>query len=162
MKTFIDSDGVLADFIGWVESVRPGSLGDDEAVDRCVVDNYTRAYLDSKPLHEAGLFLEQLAVDPDCYVLTCVGDWHRYKVYYPEKTDEEMVEIFNVLRENKYKWFEEHGVPRDKVVIVEKSSKKLEYCAPGFILVDDWDRTVDAWNDLGGVGIKVYHMHKDF
>jgi len=161
MKTYIDSDGVVADFMGWVKSLCPDVENDCEFVDQFVVNNYERCYLDSKPIHENSLFMDLVANHSDYYILTCVGDYHKYMHYFPEKSEEEMKHIFDVLTENKYKWFESYGVPRDKVIVVKRSSEKLEYCKDGAILYDDFDKTVDAWNELGGVGIKVYNNHRD-
>ena len=161
MKTYIDSDGVLSDFHGWVASHNNGVLDESIDIDRFIIDHYETCYIDAKQLPGKDLWLLMLATDPDWYVLSSVGSFERWKNAAPELDDFEIMRRALVMIDNKYKWFEERGVPRDKVILVTKSSSKINYCQPGDILYDDYNKTLDQWEEAGGLAIKVYNSYRD-
>lgn len=161
MKTYIDSDGVLSDFHGWVVSHTGGMLDESVDIDRFIVDHYDSCYIDAQQLPGRDLWLLMLATDPDWYVLSSVGTLDRFIEAAPELSIEEVNRRHQVAIDNKYKWFEERGVPRDKVILVGRSADKVKYCKPGDILYDDYNKTLDLWEEAGGLAIKVYNSYKD-
>ena len=58
-----------------------------------------------------------------------------------------------MFKENKYIWFEKHGIPRNKVIIVESAQDKASFCKPGDILYDDYRKNIASWEKSGGIGI---------
>lgn len=45
------------------------------------------------------------------------------------------------------------GLMHGELVTVPHSSDKIKYCRPGDILIDDFDVTIETWNERGGMGI---------
>ena len=161
MKTYIDSDGVLSDFHGWVTGHNGGVLDESIDIDRFIVDHYKTCYIDAQQLPGRDLWFLLLATDPDWYVLSSVGTLDRFLGVADDLSEEEVIRRYNILIENKYRWFEERGVPRDKVILVGRSADKVKYCQPGDILYDDFNKTLDLWAEAGGLAIKVYNTYKD-
>jgi len=161
VKTYIDSDGVLSDFHGWVASHHNGCLEDCSDIDRCIIENYENCYISARELPGKDLWMVLLATDPDWFVLSSVGSLDRFLKSNPELGTQEVNRRYQILRENKYRWFEERGVPRDKVILVDRSRDKVDYCQEGDVLYDDYDKTLDAWLEAGGMPVKVYNKYKD-
>lgn len=156
-KIYFDSVGVIADFYGWVrevtgaEDIKEGSIIDD-----AMFDNYKSCFLDCKIIKGRETLLDQVIYNDDCYVLTSVPSFTRWKNTFGDKySDEEIKHRLNTLRDNKIKWYEIFGVPEDKVIICDGTSAKMGWCNPGDVLYDDFQSSVDKWNKMGGIGIWV-------
>ena len=48
----------------------------------------------------------------------------------------------------------------DVPLILCKRKDKASYSAPGVILVDDYERNINDWNELGGIGV-LHKTHED-
>ena len=159
-RTYFDSDGVIADFYGWIHDksgidnineLRKGAL-----IDNVMFDNYESCFLDCNIIKGRESFIDRLIYDDDCYVLTSVPSFIRWKdVFEGRCTEEEIRHRIDVLRNNKIKWYKIFGVPEDKIIICEGTTAKMSWCKPGDILYDDFQSSVDKWNRLGGIGIWV-------
>lgn len=160
MKVYIDSDGVLSDFKSWLDRYLKDPVLDNDKIDKCIVDNYETCYIDAPELPGRDLWIAAIATDPDYFVLSSVGTLERFIKSNPELTQEEVNRRYYILVENKYRWFEERGIPRQKVILVHHASDKALYCKPGDILYDDYDKNIERWEEAGGIGIKICNFAK--
>lgn len=152
-KTYIDSDGVLADFDNWVLDKDPSARDDPEKY-RAVMINFKKdCFLKSKTIPHRDFFFEELKQNPNCYVLTALTS--RDHFLKDGFSDKEISIALKFHRENKYKWFEKRGIPREKVIICNDSRDKVAHCNPGDILYDDFESNIKAWNNAGGIGIRI-------
>lgn len=153
---YVDSDGVLSDFRGWVRSINPKAFDSKEAkkeIYKIMADNCDRCFLDSKVIKN-GMLMYLVATNPEYYVLTSLSSYKGFKEN-TDLSDEEIIKVLRKLKENKFKWFEQQGVPRHKVIIVDSRLDKLSYCCTGDILYDDYEETINRWHNLGGIGVLV-------
>ena len=156
MKCYVDSDGVIADFDGWVRKFDPNMNTDrnDPAnrrnagkIYKLMVENYKSCFLDCGVLSDAGKFLDKLKSDPNWFVLTAVPVFKT--VLGVVKNEDKANEVLDVMKENKLRFYENLGVARDKVIIVDNAQDKIMY-AKGNFLYDDYAKTVSQWIEAGG------------
>ena len=141
---YIDMDGVLADFEGYVKSREPNVT--PESYCRVVVQDYKEAFLISRPIKE-NLYL----LEGEYRLLSSLPKVSKMLEYC---SLEDIDIILETLRENKLKFAERLGVRRENVIILNDSSEKKLY-AKGNILYDDFPRNIDEWISAGGIGILV-------
>lgn len=155
--TYIDSDGVLANFDDYLTEYlgHPASV---EEARKVMVEDYKNSFLVSRTLPHSAFYFDMLVNDPNCYVLTALSKAEHLE---PCCTDVPVEEVLRTHRENKYTWFERRGIPRNKVIIVDHASEKLKYCKPGDVLYDDRKKTIQEWNELGGIGIHIKNKYWD-
>ncbi len=137
MQLFVDMDGVLADFDEGYErafGVRPCKKADN--VDWKLVRAYEGFYA-GLPLMEDVRALWRVVSKHDAVVLTGVP-----AVEVPE------------AEENKRAWFNTHRDIFGAVKVICCPSKlKANHCLPGDIIIDDWEKYRQRWEDAGGIWI---------
>ena len=66
-----------------------------------------------------------------------------------ESTDE----IFEEIKRQKKIWLRDHDLNHIHHNFSRGASKKPDFCDEGIVLIDDFERTINTWNDKGGYGI---------
>lgn len=146
---YVDSDGVLSDFNGWVESIDPSAIGNEQAILRMMVEHAGSCFIDASPLPHTGFLFRELRTNPDWKVLTAVPRRERLEPYCTDRSADEIIEV---LKANKIRWFRLRGIPESKVIIVEGSPEKAKYCKPNDVLYDDHHPNIVRWRANGGIG----------
>lgn len=143
---YIDVDGVIADFRGWVNLMKPGfdAWDDDDAVHEVMIDNINSVYLGAARLPAFKYFKDIYDWQEDVTFLTAVGS------FWPNK------ELKEQAINNKLAWLKSVGIEPADVIIVDKAKEKIKYCNPGDVLYDDRPSTIKAWSEAGGIGFIVY------
>lgn len=156
-KTYFDSDGVIFDFYGWVKTKNPlANLNKSSDIDHTLFDNYLEGFRDFPVIKGRESLIDRVIIDENSFILTAVPSFKRWKEIFGSKfSDEDIKNRLEVLRDNKIKWYKDFGVPEGKVIICEGTSAKMSWCSPGDVLFDDFEKSVDKWNDLGGLGVLV-------
>lgn len=152
---YIDSDGVLSDFDQWLLDMKCENHNNSTEVYKTTIKYYKNAFLDSKPIKRNN-WLRKIMIREDFRILSSLPNKADFKKLFDD--DASFKEVYETLRENKYKWFENIGVPRNKVIIVDTRKDKFKYCKIGDILYDDFPDTVKEWTRLGGHGILVKNL----
>lgn len=140
-EIFIDSDGVVADFDGYVlthygkrvADFQKGSFWSAITYRDTHVEKFFRslpkmADADTLVDHVRGLPVKSVKV------LTACG-------YTPKDA-----------KVQKEEWYAEH-YPGLECIVVSKSPDKAEYAHPYSILIDDRAKSIDPWVAKGGIGI---------
>ena len=143
-KIFVDMDGVLADFVKGVEGPKylNGPFVNVHDYDSRKVELSNKGLFRDLPRLDG---MEQLikhikteCVAKDIYweILTCTGMQNRQKV-----------------AKDKIAWIREHVDPDVVVTCTFKGVQKAAFAKEGYILIDDTEKNIDAWNQAGGTGI---------
>lgn len=149
---YIDSDGVLSDFDQWLIDVDCADHNKSDEVFKTLIKNQDSAFIDSKPIKQNNWIRKKMQ-EHDFRVLTSLPDETVFRTYFD--SDEAFDKCYNKLIENKYRWFEKIGIPRDKVIITRSRKEKFKYCDKDSILYDDFPDTIKKWRELGGAGVLV-------
>ena len=139
-KIYLDMDGVLADFVGTIQGPEflNGPLSGEEHYDQ-----------NKKDFTEKGLF-KKLTPLPDmqklvdyakslgvpCEILTCAG-----------------VVNHDMVCQDKTDWIRKYVDQDMPVHITKKGVEKAKFAQPGYVLVDDRLKNINAWKAAGGTGI---------
>ena len=156
--TYVDSDNTISDFLGWALSKDPHALDspDDtrhwERVSEIMVIYYKEAFLKNKLCDHGKFFLDEIRENDDWMVLTSLSSPERL---IPYCRDVSVEEVLSTHKENKYIWFERHGIPRSKVIICDSMEDKTKYCKEGDLLYDDNWNNIKAWRAAGGRTVRV-------
>lgn len=135
-RLFLDMDGVLADFdTGYYRLF--GELPDRSKGDRPEM---------WKAIEAHGSFYRDLEMMPDAYeLLAYTRPWRPIVLTgMPDSVPDAMAQ--------KMAWVREH-IGDDVLVIGTKSRDKSLWARPGDVLVDDWEKYRDRWEQVGGVWI---------
>ena len=144
-KIYFDLDGVLADFSAglWkycgIDPIAQGALKNGvenpmwEAIKK--VDHFFDKLV---PMPEAIELFEKLSEKYNCEILSAIPRPHR-GIKYSE--------------EDKRAWVKRYLGPDVVANIVFRSEKKQFCRGAGLILIDDYQKNVDEWNEGGGFGI---------
>lgn len=141
-EIYVDSDGVLADFDGYVLNKFGKRVSDF---------NPKGSFWQAITYHDAHVekFFRNLPKMPDAdelmahlmsagfksvKVLTACG-------YTPRDAKQQKID-----------WYAEH-FPGVECIVVSKSPDKAEYAHPYSILIDDRAKSIDPWRAKGGIGI---------
>lgn len=149
---FIDSDGVFADWEGYVLSrhiphcknakeLNKIERTKRQALIRGAYEIEPRLFANLPVLPNARELMERLTKEfgDDFTILTAVGDDH------PD---------YDVVAEDKKEFFKrEFGLDEDRIIVVRSSADKQHMAGEGKILVDDYDVNCQQWADKGGVGM---------
>lgn len=150
---YIDSDGVMFDFDYWKNSINPNAKSDLE-IERLMIENYDTAFSTEQKCKNADAFLDILRKNSHARVLTALPNVERLVGRFPEYSD--IPARVEVMKENKYRWFERNGVPRSKVITTDGARGKNEYCKNCTdVLFDDYLPNIERWRECGGIGILV-------
>lgn len=137
MQLFVDMDGVLADFDAGYErefGIVPCKIADN--VDWKTIREREGFYTDL-PLMEDVVALWRVIGKHNPIVLTGVPS-HQV----PE------------AEENKRSWFDNHrDLFGDVKVICCPSKLKYKHCVPGDVIIDDWEKHRQLWEDAGGIWV---------
>ncbi len=145
---YIDSDGVLSDFDQWIRDKTHKNSNSSEDVLRTLIKYQDEAFLASKPIKKNN-WLRKMMKTSDFRVLTALPYGDDFRALF--NSESAYIDCLDKLKENKYRWFENIGVPRDKVIITSTRREKFNYCkSKDDILYDDFPDTVRTWRDYGG------------
>lgn len=144
---YVDSDGVLSDFNGWVESIDPGAIGNEQAILRMMAEHANSCFIDAPPLPHTGFLLKELRDNPEWKVLTALPKKERLEPFCGN-----VDKVLEKLKDNKIRWFRSLGIPESKVIIVSGAAEKTRYCEPGDVLYDDHHPNIRKWREAGGIG----------
>ena len=155
MITYIDMDGVIADFATWMKQYIPdieekhwrdekhrGTKNDPWAIMDANVDEI---YKDFGTLDLLPFFQEMYGQMSDVKFLTAIP-----KRWYG--TDD-----WETAKWNKLTWLENHfeAFNYDDAIFAKGSGDKWNYAKPGDILFDDLEGNIKKWRRAGGIGIHV-------
>jgi 5'(3')-deoxyribonucleotidase len=140
-QLFIDLDGVLADMLGYYAEQFNERLDRNDVVDPPNLwENICRSgtfFRDLPLLHDAReLWDGAKRLHPKPIILSGI----------PRKT------TYPHAEQQKREWVAQH-IERDATVICCESRHKRLYGKPGDVLVDDWHKYRDAWEEMGGIFI---------
>lgn len=149
---FFDSDGVFADWAGYVLPIHFPDVasidGLNEGNERIAV-RMRQMYMKDPdlfyrltPIAGTERLIEYVnGQNIPWFILTAVGKHHF---------------SFPHAKVTKKRWFARHfGVDEEKVVVCPFSSTKVLYAEPGRVLVDDYRRNCEEWVAKGGTAILV-------
>lgn len=149
---YLDSDGVLADWRGYVEQQHLYSRGLTLPALHMLPKEKRATLLREVYLSDPELFYH-LKPTPAASALLCAvdklgGDWAILTAGAPLHTDHDTVV------ESKQRWYKDRfGIEKDRVIVVKEAGDKTKYAKPGHILVDDHQVNCEAWVEAGGVAI---------
>ena len=143
-KIFVDMDGVLADFVKGVEGPKylNGPLINAEDYDSRKVELSNKGLFRDLPkldgMEQLVEYIQLESLRKGIYweILTCTGMQNRQKV-----------------AKDKIAWVRKF-VNEDVVVTCTfKGIQKAAFAKEGYILIDDTEKNIVAWNQAGGTGI---------
>lgn len=149
MKIYIDLDGVIADFHGWIKQHIP-DINEDmwrntDIPWKFLNENYKIVYRDLKPLH----LLPQMN-----YLYNHLDNVKFLTALPNEFWDNEKG---NIAKQNKTYWLKKHitNFNSNDVIFTPTAKAKIKYAEHNAVLYDDRQDTIQAWNNAGGIGILV-------
>lgn len=145
---YLDLDGVLADFNGYIETLSPGCLDSREKTREVILEHYKECFRKSEVLEKNVKFLEPILR----------GRCGEFKILtaLPGKSFEMSDEVIETLKQNKLYWLKKHfDLDEDKVIITRGIKGKFEHLKEGDILYDDNIDTVKKCLKLGIYGIYI-------
>lgn len=154
---FIDSDGCIANFIGWCRKYDPTITGKDhERIWKVMAEHADTCFGSAEtPLMPDAAVLLNLLKRPGVFVLTALTKAERLAPYC-NNVDEVLIKH----RKNKIKYFTNLGIDQSKIIIVDDSSLKSAFAAGGNILLDDYIKNIENWTAAGGIGILINPTEK--
>lgn len=149
MMIYIDMDGVIADFEGWITSVLPEVTEDDwrynDSPWKVLDENIETVYRDLKPLH----------LLPYINYMYNSLDNVKFLSAVPKKWAGS--DFWDKAVANKRTWLLKHidNFQVRDAIFTKGAGDKINYMKPGDVLYDDRQDTIDTWNEAGGLGIHV-------
>lgn len=150
LKLYVDSDGVVADWVKkMIELINHPEIVCQETLNkhpertqyiRTIYSKHPSVFgeLDIIPLGKK--LLETLqTLNISFNILTAVGPDHH---------------CFDTVKRTKIMWFKEHfGLTDEQIICVPNSSDKTKYAYSNTILIDDYEKNIQEWNERGGQGL---------
>lgn len=152
MITYIDMDGVIADFRTWMQQYIPDiqeehwkkvTHGSDPW--KVMDDNVDEIYRDFGTLDLLPMMNQMYNHLPNTKFLSAIPRrWHG-------------TPSWDIAKENKLTWLEKHidNFVREDAIFAKGSGDKVNYLKPGDVLYDDLEGNIKKWNREGGIGIHV-------
>ena len=138
---YVDADGVITDFDGYVLEKFGRRVADFNPKGRFWQHlthhdtHVEKFFLNLPKMHDADVLMEYLlATGLPIRILTACG-------YTPADAKEQKIE-----------WFAKH-YPNVECIVVSKSPDKAAYATPTTVLIDDRSKSIDPWMAAGGIGI---------
>lgn len=145
MKVYVDLDGTLADYNGWMLEHDKNALKDRDLMYKLMLDPKLECYKHFKQLPHTEFYMDMLRHNKDWYILSALPKKENIAKY----TDK-VEETYKMLERNKIDWCVAHGIPKSKIIICEFAATKQEYCKPGDVLYDDNSMIRKQWESKGG------------
>lgn len=150
LKLYLDSDGLVADWVAkMIELIQHPEIVCQETLNKHPErSQYIQAVyktnpevfgeLDIIPLGKK--LIETLqALNISFKILTAVGPDHH---------------CFDTVKRTKIMWFKQHfNLSEEHIICVPNSSDKTKYAYSNAILVDDYEKNIQEWNECGGKGL---------
>lgn len=149
---YIDSDGVLVDWVSYMlKNHFPGWTIDEinglepqvraETL-RKVYEQDPLVFAKLTPFEEAQSLIDAVdALGVDWHILTSSGSDH------PSYNTAKSSKIYNLCQFDK--------VTEEKIIVTPTSADKQCYAGVGKVLIDDFWKNINQWEEVGGVGVKV-------
>ncbi len=144
---YVDVDGVVADFEGWISNF--GSFSEDDwrygtKPWKILEENIGVAYLCLEPTNLLPMFENLYNTHPTKFLTALPKTWFG-------------TELWEQGKKNKIDWLKQNikNFQKEDCIITPGPFAKLEYCKPGDFLFDDRYDTIEKWNNAGGIGIRV-------
>lgn len=156
---YLDSDGLLASWCGYVFNKHLPHLSREELNTMCPVRR--KGILAGIYLREPNLFANLSPVEgAKAFVDWLIGTGEPFAVLTSAAADHH---DFDIVVESKLHFFDKYfGLGADKIIVVETSECKTEYVEPGYLLIDDFGRNCREWAAKGGLAIRVETDKPDF
>lgn len=146
---YVDMDGVIADFEGWIKTFIPDITEEDWKNTRkpwvVLEENYMTAYRDLQPLDLISHFNNLYNNVENVVFLTALpSGWYE-------------TEKWEIGCHNKRAWLADHidNFRFNDVIFTKTAREKIDYVKPRHVLYDDREDTLKHWRDNGGIGIHV-------
>lgn len=148
--TYVDMDGVIADFKSWISQFgtyteadwKNSTLGNNpwEIMDK----NFATCYLDLAPLDLLPKFNELYNLGNVKFLTALPSMWYNTNKW-------------QIAKDNKTKWLLTHisNFRMNDIIVTNGARDKIQYCIPGDTLYDDRLDTINLWNSTGGNGIHI-------
>ena len=139
-KIFVDMDGVLADFVRGVEGPEylNGPLVSEQTYDDRKIELSNKGLFRNLPtmpgMSNLLEYIKKTGIDWE--ILTASGSLNR-----------------TVVTNDKINWIREHVDPKVIITATIKGEDKAAFAKPDYILIDDRESNIRAWEEAGGVGI---------
>lgn len=146
-KVYVDMDGTIADFNGYMLSKNKNALTEKDMIYKIMVDYADECFRDFKQLPYTEFYMSMLKNNHNWHILSALP-----KKSNLAKFTDNPDEVYNKLYDNKVHWCVSHGIPKNKVHIVEFAINKQDYCKPGDTLIDDNILNIKQWESKGGKG----------
>jgi|TARA_B110000908_G_C10231739_1_gene440983 hypothetical protein len=149
MMIYIDMDGVIANFSGWMKQHIPDL---DESMWKgtgrpwkVMKENYKDVYLNLEPLHLLSYANHMYNNLERVKFLTAIP----HSWWDTQEGEQAMI--------NKRLWLERYidNFSYEDVIFTAGAKDKIKYVEENAVLYDDRQDTIDAWNEAGGTGIHV-------
>ena len=146
-KVYVDLDDTLVDFTGYILSKDKDGMRSRESVYRILIDNASEVFRNLKLLPGTDFYMSMLRHNHNWHVLTALP-----RISSLAEFTDDPEGVYKKLYDNKMAWCVKHGIPKEKVHIVEWSKNKKHYCKPGDTLIDDNKENIEDWESKGGDG----------
>lgn len=152
MKSFLylDSDGVLADWVSkMIEMINHPEIICQETLNK---HPKRSIYIQEVYKKNPNLFAELNPIPLGVNLVNRLRDLNiPFKILTAIGPDHHS---FETAKETKLQWFKHHfSLSEEEVVCVPLSEDKKMYCWDGVVLVDDYEKNVEDWNENDGIGL---------
>ena len=161
--TYIDLDGVLADFRGWILSLDKGAYEIAEKHPMYILElmifNHKRCFLDCDVIMKNMHILDE--IEGPKRILTVIPVKAILRHFYNAPKEEngyqwninKCFDIIRKLKRNKIAWCKEHlGISEENILFCNTRTEKLIYAVNNAVLYDDCEETVQKWEHEGCKG----------
>ena len=160
--TYIDLDGVLADFRGWILSLDKDAYEIAEKHPMYILElmifNHKRCFLDCDVIMKNMHILDDANAQGPKRILTVIPVKAIVSYFYKNAPSDDgyswninkCFDIIRKLKRNKIAWCKEHlGISEENILFCNTRTEKLIYAKGDAVLYDDCEETVQKWEHEG-------------